>query len=187
MQNGGGTQTGTASKELRFDCPHCSAPMYVAAGSTIKSLDCKRCKKSVRIPRTVLPPTTQGTVLPRATSKKPAPVIASTVAAARTSQDGAASRATTSTVDAPTPNDSIVLPPTPAPPPTPLSAAPPSTNLSLDELKRQLKENQSQRTEVTGHINQLNIQLHRWQLRMNTLNERQRALEAQIGDSHKGA
>jgi chromosome segregation ATPase len=51
---------------------------------------------------------------------------------------------------------------------------------AIEELKRQLKENQSQRTEVTGHINQVNIQLHRWQHRLNMLNERQKELEAQL-------
>ena len=43
-----------------------------------------------------------------------------------------------------------------------------------------LKENESQRTEVTGYINQLNIQLHRWQLRLQTLNERRQQLEAEL-------
>jgi hypothetical protein len=44
-------------------------------------------------------------------------------------------------------------------------------------LRRQLKENESQRTEVTGYINQLSIQLHRWQLRLQTLEERRKQLE----------
>jgi hypothetical protein len=48
------------------------------------------------------------------------------------------------------------------------------------ELRRQLKENESQRTEVTGYINQLTIQLHRWQLRLQTLDERRRDLDKQI-------
>jgi hypothetical protein len=50
----------------------------------------------------------------------------------------------------------------------------------LAELRRQLKENESQRTEVTGYINQLTIQLHRWQLRLQTLDERKRDLDKQI-------
>jgi transcription elongation factor Elf1 len=50
----------------------------------------------------------------------------------------------------------------------------------LAELRRQLKENESQRTEITGYINQLTIQLHRWQLRMQTLDERKRDLDKQI-------
>ncbi len=48
------------------------------------------------------------------------------------------------------------------------------------DLRRQLKENESQRTEITGYINQLNIQLHRWQLRLQTLNERNAELKAQM-------
>ena len=50
-------------------------------------------------------------------------------------------------------------------------------NDKVSELRRQLKENESQRTEVTGYINQLSIQLHRWQLRLQTLEERRKQLE----------
>jgi transcription elongation factor Elf1 len=50
----------------------------------------------------------------------------------------------------------------------------------ISDLQHQLKENQSQRTEITGYINQLSIQLHRWQLRLQTLNERQQKLEAEL-------
>jgi DNA-directed RNA polymerase subunit M/transcription elongation factor TFIIS len=48
------------------------------------------------------------------------------------------------------------------------------------DLESCLKENESQRTEITGYINQLNIQLHRWQLRLQTLNERKQQLEAKL-------
>ena len=48
------------------------------------------------------------------------------------------------------------------------------------ELERCLKENESQRTEVTGQMNQLNNQLHRWQLRLQTLNERKQQLEKEL-------
>ena len=50
-------------------------------------------------------------------------------------------------------------------------------NSKVAELRRQLKENDSQRTEVTGYINQTSIQLHRWQLRLQTLEERRKQLE----------
>jgi TolA-binding protein len=50
----------------------------------------------------------------------------------------------------------------------------------ISDLEHQLKENESQRTEITGYINQLSIQLHRWQLRLKTLNERQKKLEADL-------
>jgi transcription elongation factor Elf1 len=48
------------------------------------------------------------------------------------------------------------------------------------DLQRQLKENESQRTEITGYINQLSIQLHRWQLRLQTLKERQEKLQTEL-------
>ena len=47
-------------------------------------------------------------------------------------------------------------------------------------LQRQLKENESQRVEITGYINQLSIQLHRWQLRLQTLKERQQKLQSEL-------
>jgi DNA-directed RNA polymerase subunit M/transcription elongation factor TFIIS len=50
-----------------------------------------------------------------------------------------------------------------------------------EELRGKLKENESQRAEVTGHINQLTIQLHRWQLRLQMLNERKAQLEKDLG------
>jgi DNA-directed RNA polymerase subunit M/transcription elongation factor TFIIS len=50
----------------------------------------------------------------------------------------------------------------------------------LAELERHLKENESQRTEVHGHINQLNIQLHRWQLRLQSLEKRNRELTTEV-------
>lgn len=55
-----------------------------------------------------------------------------------------------------------------------------ASNAQEEDLRRHLKENESQRTEVTGYINQLNIQLHRWQIRLQTLNERNAELKAQI-------
>ena len=53
--------------------------------------------------------------------------------------------------------------------------------LKISELQHQLQENSSQRTEITGYINQLSIQLHRWQLRLKSLNERQQKLDAELG------
>lgn len=50
----------------------------------------------------------------------------------------------------------------------------------ISDLQNQLKENESQRTEITGYINQLSIQLHRWQLRLKSLNERQQKLDAEL-------
>src|SRR3954471_19284344 len=50
----------------------------------------------------------------------------------------------------------------------------------MADLQRHMKENDSQRTEVTGYINQLSIQLHRWQLRLQMLNERRKELDAEL-------
>ncbi len=58
----------------------------------------------------------------------------------------------------------------------------PSAAAKLPELERHLKENESQRTEINGYINQLSIQLHRWQLRLQTLNERNQQLVSEMTD-----
>jgi DNA-directed RNA polymerase subunit M/transcription elongation factor TFIIS len=50
----------------------------------------------------------------------------------------------------------------------------------IDEIKRRMIENDSQRTEISGYINQSSIQLHRWQLRLQTLNERKKELEEEL-------
>jgi TolA-binding protein len=52
----------------------------------------------------------------------------------------------------------------------------------ITDLQHQLKENESQRTEITGYINQLSIQLHRWRLRLKSLNERQQKLERELAE-----
>lgn len=64
----------------------------------------------------------------------------------------------------------------------PMAAPAPSAEnaAKISDLQNQLKENESQRTEITGYINQLSIQLHRWQLRLKSLNERQQKLEADL-------
>jgi len=64
--------------------------------------------------------------------------------------------------------------------PTSSAAASSEESAKISDLQRQLKENESQRTEITGYINQLSIQLHRWQLRLQTLNERQAKLQAEF-------
>ena len=60
------------------------------------------------------------------------------------------------------------------------TAVTPASPHEMTDLQRKLKENESQRTEVTGYINQLSIQLHRWKLRLQTLNERKTELEGEL-------
>ncbi len=52
--------------------------------------------------------------------------------------------------------------------------------LKISNLQHQLKENESQRVEITGYINQLSIQLHRWQLRLQTLKQRREKLQTEF-------
>jgi transcription elongation factor Elf1 len=64
--------------------------------------------------------------------------------------------------------------------PNPLLEAASGNALKISDLQHQLKENESQRIEITGYINQLSIQLHRWQLRLQTLKERQQKLQTEL-------
>ena len=50
----------------------------------------------------------------------------------------------------------------------------------FDELKNQLKENRSQDTEMRGHVNRATIELHRLQLRLKKLQDRQADIDAEI-------
>jgi predicted nuclease with TOPRIM domain len=68
--------------------------------------------------------------------------------------------------------------PTLVPTVSPSVASEPAEEIS--DLQRKLKENESQRTEITSYINQLSIQLHRWKLRLQTLNERKTELEEEL-------
>ena len=62
----------------------------------------------------------------------------------------------------------------------PITVPTPNTSPREAELRRSLKENESQRTEITGYINQLNIQLHRWQIRLQTLDARNTELKTEL-------
>jgi predicted RNA-binding Zn-ribbon protein involved in translation (DUF1610 family) len=48
------------------------------------------------------------------------------------------------------------------------------------ELQRALRENQAQTTEVKGHIHHATIQLHRYQLKLEVIQERQTELKAEL-------
>src|ERR1700730_16964441 len=48
------------------------------------------------------------------------------------------------------------------------------------EFRRQIKDDEPQSTEITRYGNQLTIQLHRWQLRLQALNERKQQLDSEL-------
>ena len=50
----------------------------------------------------------------------------------------------------------------------------------IEELRHQLKENMSQDVEMRGHVNRATIELHRLQLRLKKLHDRQADIEAEI-------
>ena len=55
-----------------------------------------------------------------------------------------------------------------------------AVNPAVADIHRRLKENASQRTEITSYINQHSIQLSRWQLRLQTLHQRQKELHDEL-------
>jgi predicted RNA-binding Zn-ribbon protein involved in translation (DUF1610 family) len=58
----------------------------------------------------------------------------------------------------------------------------PSDELKLiqSDLQRALRESQAQTTEVRGHIHHATIQLHRYQLKLEVIQERQSELKAEL-------
>jgi len=64
--------------------------------------------------------------------------------------------------------------------PNPALEAAAANSIKIADLQHQLKENESQRIEITSYINQLSIQLHRWQIRLQTLKERQQKLQTEV-------
>lgn len=53
----------------------------------------------------------------------------------------------------------------------------------LASLESQLRENVTQITELRGHVSRLNMELHRHQLRMKTLSDRQTELQTSIASA----
>jgi chromosome segregation ATPase len=52
--------------------------------------------------------------------------------------------------------------------------------LIQSDLQRALRESQAQTTEVRGHIHHATIQLHRYQLKLEVIQERQSELKAEL-------
>jgi DNA-directed RNA polymerase subunit M/transcription elongation factor TFIIS len=75
-------------------------------------------------------------------------------------------------------DEPIAVPEASLPPRNEAAASEPNAHLA--NLQSRLKENESQRTEITSYINQHSIQLQRWQLRLQTLEERKQELMNEI-------
>jgi hypothetical protein len=57
---------------------------------------------------------------------------------------------------------------------------PDDLNRRQNELQRALRESQTQLTEIKGHIHHATIQLHRYQLKLEVIQERQSELKAEL-------
>ena len=76
----------------------------------------------------------------------------------------------------------------PEPPPAPVAKrhfdfagqTPEQIERRTSELQHQLKENRSQDTEMRGHVNRATMELHRLQLRLKKLQERQADIEVEL-------
>ncbi len=60
------------------------------------------------------------------------------------------------------------------------SLSPDMAEQRIEELKLQLKENESQRVETRGHLNRTMLQAHRYQLALQKLVDRQSAIEQEV-------
>jgi DNA-directed RNA polymerase subunit RPC12/RpoP len=151
-------------RDIQFECTHCGNVLVVDRDGEGLELDCPHCEGRITVPAYRGDPR----LLPlahrlQAKSGPPAPAQAPAA-------------------DAPAPE-----PAAPQPPPVASRREFDFTGVSDElvrkregELRHLLKENHSQRVEITSYINQATIQLHRNQLKLRKLVERQAEFEAEI-------
>lgn len=140
-------------RDIVFDCPHCSGELVVDKDGAGMTFDCSHCSKSVTVPQAS---TVRGAVA------KPAEEAVAESKHEEPPKEGA--------------------PAEPAPPKSFDFSSMPREQVEkrLAELKLQYKENSSQRTEIRGYINRAQIELHRYQLRLQKLVDRQADMEGEI-------
>ncbi len=141
-------------RDIVFDCPHCAGELVIDQEGAGMTLACSHCGKDVTVPR-----------------RSPAAAAGSAPAAAGSAAPPVSPRAG---------NPEAAAPP----------AATPTVNFEGQsaeqiakrqaELKLQLTENHSQTTEMRGHVNRATIELHRLQLKLQKLVDRQAAIEAEL-------
>jgi len=150
-------------RDIQFDCTHCGNVLVVDRDGEGLMLDCPHCGKQVKVPAYRGDPRKLA-----AAARSTPPVQAEQPAAPAAAEVPARS----------TP------PAEPAPPRKRefhFEAVDAETLRKREtELRQLLKENQSQRVEIQGYINQATIQLHRNQLKLRKLIERQQDFEAEM-------
>jgi predicted RNA-binding Zn-ribbon protein involved in translation (DUF1610 family) len=151
-------------KDVQFDCPHCANILVVDRDGEGLQLSCPFCGGPVIVPAESDPQYRKGYTPPAETHETPA-----------AQKEPEASEK-----------------PAPASPPKPPEPEKPAYTFDfagvpldelekrLEELKRHLKENQSQRVEMQGYINKATLDLHRFQLKQKTLVERQHKFESEF-------
>ena len=148
-------------RDIVFECSHCSGELVIDREGVGLTLACSHCGKNVIVPghSTITPRIAPGGGGNGAAPAVPAPVPATEVPAA-------------------------APPPAPAetPPASAAQAAPDQTAQRASELRRQLKENRSQTTEMRGHVNRATIELHRLQLKLQKLVDCQTGIEADLAE-----
>ena len=159
------------ARDIVFQCSNCDGELVVDQEGAGLECVCAHCGASLVIP-------------PHSPASLPAPVTLPVLAVPLLADPlpGALPPAKTTA--------SPVI--TPAVPTTPARELPPHRQFDfgdqtpeqltrrLEELKHQLKENMSQDTEMRGHVNRATMELHRLQLRLKKLQDRQRDIEAEI-------
>lgn len=137
--------------DIIFNCPHCGGELVVDKEGAGMMFDCSHCAKEIMVPPYSGPPERRRIQGPQKAA------LASEAAPLDQDLQSAPVKATDLTGQ-----DSEML------------------QERLAQLKLQYKENSSQRTEMRGHINRTQIDLHRLQLKLQKLVDRQMQMEADI-------
>jgi DNA-directed RNA polymerase subunit RPC12/RpoP len=152
-------------RDIVFNCLACGGELVVDRDGAGMRCNCPHCQQELIVPEY------QPAVQP-----EPAVIIAPPP-----ELEAAAIIAPSSAPDATPPVE-----PLPAPVPAPderfnfSNHTPAQLEQRLADLNGQRKENQSQDTEMRGHINRATIDLHRLQLKLKKLQERQADIEAEL-------
>ena len=157
-------------RDIVFNCPHCRGELVVDQEGAGLEVPCSHCGQLLIVP----PPRPAAAAL----IPSPAPPTPTASAAVPTNP-------------APRSLPEVAAPALPVVPP-PAQATVPARTFEHDgmspeqlakrqgELKHQLKENRSQDTEMRGHVNRATIELHRLQMRLKKLQDRQADIEAEL-------
>lgn len=157
-----------AERDIVFNCPHCSGELVVDRDGAGMTFECSHCNGEVVVPPYVGPSPALRTPPPA-----PVPAEAEDVLATQKARDSAG-------VSGPLKSAEEIA--------ATFDFSEETTEAlreRLKVLKLQHQENASQRTEMRGHINRAQIELHRMQLKLQRLIDRQAEIEGEATSAQK--